>query len=134
MGKLNQQCPGAAFATGASGPDAETLGSYQGFEVEEGGALKLEGEEMRGCSVFWRMDGADRVREQEEARDLQEQRYQQRNGEPDGQRSDQEAERHCNQLRSGESVAFSEKVTSHKRKIHSLKKRKRKGRKKKARK
>ncbi|KAJ1172218.1 hypothetical protein NDU88_004066 [Pleurodeles waltl] len=107
MEKPTRQSPGAALATCESDPDGETLGSNQGFEAEEGGALKLTGEETLGCSGFWRTGRADSLREQEETRDLWERRNQQRNGKPDGQRSDQEAERHCNRPRSGQSLAFS---------------------------
>ncbi|KAJ1190149.1 hypothetical protein NDU88_006888 [Pleurodeles waltl] len=83
MGQPTQQCPGAALATGKSDPEGETLGSNQGFEEEEGGALKLKGEETRRLQWFLE-DGADGGREQEEMRDLRERQDQQRNGEPGG--------------------------------------------------
>ncbi|KAJ1124564.1 hypothetical protein NDU88_003014 [Pleurodeles waltl] len=54
MGKSTQQCPGATLATGKSDTDGETLGSNQGFEAEDGGALKLKGEETRGAAGFGR--------------------------------------------------------------------------------
>ncbi|KAJ1188910.1 hypothetical protein NDU88_005666 [Pleurodeles waltl] len=50
------------------------------------------------------------MKEKEETRDLWERRDQQNNSKPEGQRSDQEAERHCNWPRSGESMAFSGKT------------------------
>ncbi|KAJ1157036.1 hypothetical protein NDU88_009751 [Pleurodeles waltl] len=56
-----------------------------------------------------RTDEADGLKRKEEKRDLRQRRGQQSNGGPETQWSDQEAESHYNQPRSGESVALSGK-------------------------
>ncbi|KAJ1107882.1 hypothetical protein NDU88_005269 [Pleurodeles waltl] len=61
MRKPTQQCPRSALATGESDTDGETLGSIQGLEVEEGGALKVKGEEETGVlRQVWGTDAAER--------------------------------------------------------------------------
>ncbi|KAJ1090237.1 hypothetical protein NDU88_003372 [Pleurodeles waltl] len=94
-----------ALSAGESNPDGQILRSNQDLEVEEGGAFKQKGE--KGSCGLPTTDGSDRDGGKEKTLDPRERRNQQHDSGPEKEWNDQEAKRHYNRPRSGDSVASS---------------------------